>query len=373
MRSGSDLYQIVAEYSDLGEHRTGTAVDQATIGWLSEHLRQAGAAVEQQHFAFDRYQADWEVRIDGAAVQSLPLFYEGVGQACPDAPAKLVWEPRLSNTGFDATFADFSRTALADGAPAAVVATAGPSGFLHAVNRRPALGSGLLTLLVPGRFAADLGAAQIEVEIDSQIMPGESANVIGEFGRGSLEESIVVTTPISGWFQCAGERGTGIAVALATAKELSADYPVLFIGASGHELHHQGAQKALQDLDGVPKSIVHIGASVAAAAEPPVNGHAELTAEIEARVAADAGVCQQIAALLDAARIRTAAPDQPLSPDAWLGEAKNWAHFERPLFSLVGGFPLFHAPEDTVERATTPALLESVSEAVIDALRLFAP
>ena len=370
MYSSNDLYQIVAEYSDLGEHRCGAEVDRATIDWLSEHVRQAGGRVERQPFTFDRYDADWEVRVDDRPVQSIPLFYEGVGQVRTDDPATMVWEPGLSNTGLDSVFNDFSRRAIEHGSTAAVVATGSQHGLLHAVNRQPVLGSGLPTLLVPGALGNRLESAEIEVELRAQIVPGESANVIGHFGAGPIEDSVVITTPISGWFRCAGERGTGIAVALAAAEALAAQTSVLFIGAGGHELHHQGAQKALADLDGVPRAIVHIGASVAAAADTPVDGLATLTEDLLATVSTGPQEYQRVAEILNGASIRTAAPEDPTSPDSWSGEAKNWAHFGKPLFSLVGGFPLFHAPEDTVERATTPALLESVSMAVTSAVQI---
>ncbi len=371
-RNGTQLYELVTEYSDLGEHRTGTPVDQATIAWLSEHLRQSGALVEHQPFTFDRYEAEWEVLIDGESVQSIPLFYEGVGQVATDNPATLIWEPGLSNTGLDSIFGSFARQAISDGATAAVVATGGPSGLLHAVNRTPVPGSGLPTLLVPGAFGEQLGSADIQVEIDARIVPGESANVVGRYGEGEIEETVVITTPISGWFRCAGERGTGIAVALEAAEALALDFPVLFIGASGHELHHQGAQLAVRELRGRPRAIVHIGASVAAAEAPPIDGQATLTRSLTGRVSADPVNVERIAVALETVGIATVVPHPLHDPAEWQGESKNWVQFERPLLSLVGGFHLFHAPEDTPDRATTPELLESVSTAVTAAIRWLA-
>lgn len=369
MRSGEDLYKLVEEYAALGEHRTGTPVDSATLAWLSDLLRQAGANVAQQPFSFDRYDATWEIQVDGEPVQSIPLFYEGIGRVTTGTPATMVWEPGLAHTGFDATLDEFTRDALAAGSTAAVIATGGPTGLLHAVNRKPVPGSGLPTLLVPGELANQLESSDLQVEIDARIVPGDSANVVARFGSGPIDETLVITTPISGWFRCAGERGTGIAIAIDAAEELAADHPVLFIGASGHELHHQGAQLAVRKLEGVPRAIVHIGASVAATARPPVDGRAVLTPSLTARVAAEPARIASIASILGDIGIQTVTPERPGDPDEWAGESKNWVQFKRPLLSLVGGFPLFHAPEDTPERATTPALLASVSGAVTDAIR----
>jgi hypothetical protein len=364
MMAGDDLYRLVVGYSDLGEHRTGTDVDAATVEWLAERLSRIGGRIERQPYEFDRFDAVWEVAIDGEASQSIPLFYEGIGTVSTNNLATLFWEPGFSNTGSDATFEAFARQALDNGYSAAVVATGGPSGLLHAVNRRPALGSGLPTLLVPGALGDQLAGADIKVKIRAEIVPGWSSNVLAWFGEGSLDETVVITTPISGWFRCAGERGTGIAVALDSVERLKADIPLLFIGTTGHELHHLGAHKVIAELDDVPKAIIHIGASIAAAEAPPVDGEADLTKGLRARLEADPERINMVTRALAEVGIQTTTPADPHDPDEWLGESKNWAFLNRPMLSLAGGFYLFHAPEDIPERATTPALLERSSTAI---------
>ena len=59
-------------------------------------------------------------------------------------------------------------------------------------------------------------------------------------------------------------------------------------------------------------------------------------------------------------------------PDAWVGEARAWCALDRPLLSMAGRFALFHTPGDLPERATTPALLERVYQAVLAAARILA-
>ena len=44
----------------------------------------------------------------------------------------------------------------------------------------------------------------------------EAYEVIGKLNRG--KKLVVVTTPSSGWFQCAGERGAGVALWLGLAR-----------------------------------------------------------------------------------------------------------------------------------------------------------
>src|SRR5438445_10617092 len=50
--AGAALYADVKTYARLGEHRTGTAGDNATTAWLERALKTAGYAVERQGFDY---------------------------------------------------------------------------------------------------------------------------------------------------------------------------------------------------------------------------------------------------------------------------------------------------------------------------------
>ena len=121
------------------------------------------------------------------------------------------------------------------GAPVAVVATRSPSGGLAVPNRTPAPpGSGLPGLLVAGALAEKLRMASIRARIAARIIEGRTSNVIGRVGAGPDSDRILLTTPLSGWFRCGGERGTGIAVMLAVVEQLAAEgVPLLVTGNSG--------------------------------------------------------------------------------------------------------------------------------------------
>src|SRR3989442_328146 len=77
--TGEHLYQLVQAYSALGEHRTGTPVDQATIAWFATELGTRGARVDTVPYRFERYAAHCRLTADAAAVDALPLYYEAVG------------------------------------------------------------------------------------------------------------------------------------------------------------------------------------------------------------------------------------------------------------------------------------------------------
>src|SRR3546814_8243070 len=56
---------------------------------------------------------------------------------------------------------------------------------------------------------------------------------------------VVVSTPRSGWTDCAGERGPGLAIWLALAEWMPhafADHSLLFVCHSGHEYENLGAR-----------------------------------------------------------------------------------------------------------------------------------
>ena len=365
------LYRIVEEYAAIGaHHRTGTAEDARTLDWFEDRVRALGAQTERQPWSFDRYDAEWRVTVDDADIAALPLFYEGTGDI--DSTTPLTATVSAVAAGTFPTWATIVEDARSAGAPVAVVATQSPCRGLVAPNRSPAeLGSGLLTLLVAGELAERLRTASVRARISARIVGGRTSNVIGRVGTGPDRDRLLLTTPLSGWFRCAGERGTGIAVMLAVAERLAAEgVPILVNGNSGHELIDLGAHH-FAETKPAARAIFHFGASVAAG--EPDGDDLRLTDGVKIRAwmpGAGAALATALAPLGkplivvdDAARAR---------PESWIGEARVWCTLDRPLISMAGGFPLFHTPEDLPQRSTTPALLERVYDAAIAAARVVA-
>ncbi|HSL56789.1 MAG TPA: hypothetical protein VK866_03005 [Acidimicrobiales bacterium] len=370
---GAQLMEVVRRYAALGDHRTGDAADAPTAAWLAEEIRARGGEPTLVPYDLDRYVASWAVRVDGVEVASLPLFYEGVGAVRTSRPAVGIGVPRSAGgerqdlDGLDAVLT----TARADGRPAAVVATAGPTGGLVAINREPVAGSGIPTLLVPGRLGDALALSDrevaVDVEIEARVEPGRSTSVVGHFGP-SGGEPVVVATPLSGWFRCAGERGTGIAAALHLATRLAEHHPVVLLASTGHELAHLGAHALAPHAPSQARAIVHVGASVAAAAEPVTDpATARLSPTRFARAHAGPhrdAVIDRIAAALAPAGLTPTVPTDPTDPEGWIGEARRWAHRDEPMLSVAGGFFAFHTPDDLPEVSTTPTLLATVAVAL---------
>ena len=73
----------------------------------------------------------------------------------------------------------------------------------------------------------------------------------------------MLTTPVSGWFNCAGERGCGIAIALILAEKLNAHCNVDLLLASGHELGFAGGYHLAETYDSTASAVIHLGSSIA--------------------------------------------------------------------------------------------------------------
>ena len=365
---GARLYTSVVEYASLGaHHRTGTAEDARTLDWFEDRLRALGAAVERQPWTFERYEAECSVTLDGDPVATLPLFYEGTGTVESTRP--LVAAVSAVPAGAFPRWAAIVEQARSAGTPMAVVATSSPSGKLVAPNRSPSQpGSGLPTLLVAGELDERLRTARVHARISAGIVEGRTSNVIGRLGSGPDRDRLLLTTPLSGWFRCAGERATGIAVMLAVAEQLAAEgVPLLVTGNSGHELvdlgaHHFAATKP------AARAIVHFGASIAAGEREA--GELRLTERVRIRAWAPGAGAALTAAFAPLGKTPVVVPDaERINPESWVGEARVWCTLDRPLLSMAGGFSLFHTPDDVPELATSPALLERVYQAAVAAAR----
>ncbi len=324
-----ELFADVVSYAERPAHRTGTEDDAWTIDWFAGRARADGATVAVEQWELPQWRADWSAELDGQPVPSLPLWYGCVGSYGPSAVT--------------------------------VVATPHEDGFLTVPNRdvdpSPPTRD-RATVMVPGRLAgrerevrATVTGARIEV--------GRSANVLATYGCGLPDAEVLVATPLSGWFSCAAERGSGISVALAVARELAgAGRRVALLGTSGHELMNLGLERWLsrRGPEDLPPLVVHLGANVAARAAGL--GPARLSQPRGARSNVADAAPRLVAAGFTASVVGR-------DPSEWLGEAVHWCTVSRTLLSLVGGSRWFHAPEDLPSTATDPRLLAEVGTALL--------
>jgi hypothetical protein len=160
------------------------------------------------------------------------------------------------------------------GASAVVAITDGPTGEIIALNVEPdAQRLPLPVVLVGPRDEALLTSAEaskqeVTLLVDGEENPAaEARNVIGRINRG--EKLIVISTPQSGWFRCAAERGPGIALFLGLARwaaRRTTGPGFLFVSTSGHEIGALGMRAFQRELAPSRDRVLcwlHLGAGIA--------------------------------------------------------------------------------------------------------------
>ncbi len=375
-------YQIVQQYGALDHHRTGTESDQQTLRWYEALMQELGS-VERVPFSFPRYDAQCKVMVSNQVVSSLPLYYQSLGQEKHDLfeetnvavktveiedDEKRVWEKIEKHVV----------QARESGSRALVLGTRCTTDSLYGINVSPEKQLSMPVLLVPGDIDLVSTSNVIKVDYSARLVSGTSFNLLGRFGDKNDSDPLVITTPISGWFGCAGERGTGLALALLLAERISTNTSVELVVTSGHELGYLGGFHHVNQMKSAPRGVLHIGSCVGAASNAERNAlttNMQVTTNIaernietgEGRVSA----IDKMQELFHEIDLDITRPLNPKDRTGWVGESECWAHFDCPMLSIAGANDLFHTPEDCPNSATSPALLEKMFSVLWPVAELF--
>jgi hypothetical protein len=289
------IFQASLErYAGFGVKASGGAGDEACGAWLEQELTTAGYACRRQPFDapyFDVRQATLVCGDAKAAVipQAIvaPTGSQGltaplrIPSECADlagAIALLVLPFKRWAGLEDPQVAHPLADAIQRGAAGVVLVTTGPTHEAIALNvstHSPPVGKPV-ALLAP-KDAEPFVAAALAGQTATLTLDGDGGgaarrqawNLIARLDRGALQ-TLVISTPRSGWFTCAAERGSGLAVWLWLAKWLARTRPgvnVELLATSGHEYVYLGGEHYLAEAAPPPartKVWVHIGASAAA-------------------------------------------------------------------------------------------------------------
>lgn len=359
---GEQLYGLVKTYAGFGWHRTGTTVDAETAAWFADQLTSRGLATEIESVPFDRWVSTSTLHVAGEEVEHLALLTPWTGSVNTSNVNVQDFNPRSG--GFPTLVNEPLSLAIASGATAAVFCTTHPEGSLVGVNREPDIPGtpAFPAVLVAGERLQACVEGPIRLFFEAKIDPSATtSNVIGRRGSGT---PVVLTTPLTGWFGCAGERGTGIAVLLDLIDRL-VDVPLLVVGTGGHELGCFGAHRLVENGNIDARAVVHLGASIAVE-EPNPDGGRRLASTRVAMTTLNNDNAEPVAAALQNARLN-------LTPSAtsWLGEGNAWKHLHLPMLSITGAGLDFHTPQDTPERVTSPVALETAADAIGSAVEMF--
>ena len=390
------LYQDVVTYAQFGDHRTATHGENQTTEWITERLKACGLKVSFQSFPVDTFFVhEVSLTVDSRPMECFPLwlpYWTGprpvIAPLAPLAEHGDMLRDRIalikpsfsfgalpySYEGNDAAI----RAVAQAGAVAALVISNGPSDGIHAYNAPDGTERWPLPVaLVPKREESVLVAAAERGAEASLMLDGsderqiEARNVIGTMERGS--DLVVISTPKSGWFTCAGERGPGVALFLALARWASqrdSEVSYMFDANTGHEVGGAGIRCFVEDLALPPDQVlawIHLGANIATWGwEETTTGLIRRARPEDYRV-----VCSsdELLPLLNTTLVGL--PGLEPRVGRGLGEMRLVIQTGYRGFGVNGGpYRYFHTPDDKPDVATAPELLEPMAAALTRALEL---
>ena len=357
-----DLFELANCYASFGDHRTGSKTQLSTEGWLFTYLTQTAKSVNYFSFDYLHFDAETSLRLNRRLIPSMPMYYQAEGEYRDKSKIATATVEVTPNEGIAfKTIQSLAQQAERNSHDALVVATHCANDSLYAFNVIPTLINTIPVVLVPGTEYECLDQEELRLDYAARVCQRSANNIVGLFGSVGIKAPIVITTPITGWFECAGERGTGIALAISLAQEISQHHPVELVLASGHELGYLGGFNYVDGLSDSPAAVIHLGSSLAT-----------LNSSLEAWSNLDSIGCERLEDVLLEDGIPLHRIKNPSRSDDWVGEAECWAKFNCPKLSVAGNHPLFHTPEDRIQFATcidsltkTHRLLTRLSEIVL--------
>jgi len=261
---------LLQAFDAQGNHRTGTAADNASAEWLAGQVRQLG--IEPSHEIFTLSRVDPQLayaRLANRRIDGVPMFdatftsAEGVSG-------------RLGPLGSDADIGlaetspvNVTHTAEADIIPAArqsrhkavilVTGATRPGLFLSNAPRflNPACPPMLQVSNVESAWLKQQAEERAEVTVVASVerTPARAFNVTATIpGLDRSLPPLVFMAPRSGWWQCVSEQGSRLVCWLEIMRVQAAAKPSRtchFVAMSGHELGFMGMNpyvKRRQDL-----------------------------------------------------------------------------------------------------------------------------
>ena len=339
---GDRISRIIRAYNDQGIHRTGTTVDQSSASWLINEMRAAGGDPVLDTFAMQRIDiADASVVANGHQIGGVPAYDAPMTDAA--GITGTIGDDIEVISARSNRVADFARRRRESRARAIIAVTAsGMPQDQPAVVNAESFGSPFGPPVLQVAHCHEQALAHnvpVKLTISGTHTAAEASNVLATIeGTEPGLPPIVVMTPRSGWWQCASERGGGIAALLEMLRAVAAAAPrrsMHFTANTGHELGHTGLVRYLDQRQELIKAAalwIHLGANFGAA-----GGAVRL--QFSRKQCRDDFIAH-------AAR-RGVSPASEASPgNRPGGEAGNIFDGGGEYLSIVGFNPLFHHPAD---------------------------
>jgi hypothetical protein len=391
--AGAKLYTDVARYASFGSHRFGSPGDRATADWIARELQAAGFGVEFQPVVLGRqYFVDRATaQVDGTTVEATPFWWPPEDRSSfrltapvareGEVAGKILWVELPYDRG--AYLGPAHRVAIAQAAargPAAILLTIGNPGddrFAYNVTQEDKPWP-VPVMVVAGKDRGVFERAMASgTPVTLDVVGRYEQNVVGRNvvarlggGKGS---AVVVSTPMTGWYNCVCERGPGIANFLALARTVAAEKlpgDFVFVATAGHEIGHGGMELFLKQGAPPPQDTlvwVHFGASNACFAWTA--GSEGFTTEHNVDDALRFVVFGPSAGPLVGETFAAIEATRLVAEKQAVGELRDvQAAGYRNFLGMAGLHRFFHTPADDLS-TTSPEILEPVARAFADAVR----
>jgi hypothetical protein len=286
--------RVLREYDAQGIHRTGTDVDERCARWLADEAARLGAQCELEAMPFSRIDVlECHVDVAGQRIEGVPLFdaplsgAEGVAGKLAPAGAGAAgeigfWLDTVPDAAGGKKFIAHRRTTAQKGLIAVTggerFKLAGGLALLNAESYLEPFGPPVVQVSSEARTVVE-GATGSDVRLVTHAERREvtAYNTLATVpGQDPSLPPLGVMTPRSGWWQCASERGGGVAVWLEILAAVAAARParsVNFVASTGHELGHYGLSRHLasrRELIAGTRAWIHLGANFTTSMLPQV-------------------------------------------------------------------------------------------------------
>ena len=376
------INRIIQEYDSQGWHRTGTLTDHESADWLLGKVLELGLSAEKESFELPMVVlGDCYLQVADKVIPGLPM-YDGSFTSLEGVDGRLglvgsnadMWvgatrrgQDSLSGADRFGGLQDIQSARLSLNLKGLVAVTVGGSPGLMASNAPKFWDPfGPPVLQVSSEFG-DLLQESATRQTESRLVvhverkDSESFNIVGRIkGLDSTLAPLVVMTPRSGWWHCAGERGGGLACWLEVMRIMSqteSDRDVIFLSTSAHELGMYGIEPFLSKRPGFVKyasNWIHFGANIGASQEPRVR----LSATHEY-------LATYVKSALNTFEVY---PEPDVAPQGTIvgGESQAVAAQGGRLVSMVGGNALFHIESDRWPEAIDVTAIARIANSFSD-------
>ncbi|MHA1509121.1 MAG: M28 family peptidase [Promethearchaeota archaeon] len=356
------ISKVIEAYDNQGIHRTGTEGDMNNAQWLADEIKSLGLRPIMDGFNINRLDIkEASLKIEERNIKGIPMFDSIINdnEEITGSLGRFNSNAILGNSLISRDL-NLEKERERNRHQGLVIAKKGafPGFFLiNAFNFKKPFGPPVLQIsneswswieqMIKKNAEATLTIRSIRTKI-------KAYNVIAHLeGKQSELPPLIITTPRSGWWHCASERGGGIAGFLEIMRTLCTSSPkrdIIFLANTGHELGNFGMQHYITNHPTLVKDTIvwiHLGANFAAA------NLTQMGVKAPPLVISQASDVEIEELALKCMSNEGVKPDRtmPIGEIPPRSEAQHIHEAGGRYFSIIGTNNYFHHPEDRWPKA----------------------